>query len=104
MLIFFAVTGSWQVFNWHESSKTGYTAPRALSVLSEVHKNAHIQPTKRSAPAPVRYLMFAAALGLILTTVVGVVMAYRFSRQPLVATICLAIGTLLPATLLLIYK
>ena len=104
MLIFFAVTGSWQIFNWHQSTKNGYTAPRALSVLSDIHKDAHIPPTPRSSPAPVRYFMFGTALGLIMTTVVGVIMAYRFSRQPLVATICLTIGTLLPATLLWVYK
>jgi uncharacterized iron-regulated membrane protein len=105
MLIFFAVTGSWQIFNWHQSNKDGsYVAPRALSILSDIHKDAHIPPTRRSSPAPVRYFMFAAALGLIMTTVIGVIMAYRFSQRPLVATICLTIGTLLPVTLLWIYK
>ncbi len=104
MLIFFAVTGSWQIFDWHQSDKGGYRAPRALSILSHIHKDAHIPPTERFSPAPVRYFMFAAALGLVLTTVIGVIMAYRFSRQPLVATICLAIGVILPAALLWVYK
>ena len=104
MLIFFAVTGSWQIFNWHQSTKNGYVAPRALVVLSDIHKDAHIPPTPRASPAPVRYFMFAAAMGLIMTTVVGVVMAYRFSRQPLVATLCLTIGTLLPVALVWVYK
>ncbi|MDB6147921.1 MAG: PepSY protein [Spartobacteria bacterium] len=105
MLIFFAVTGSWQIFNWHQSDKGGiYRAPRALQVLSDIHKDAHIPPTRRASPAPVRYFMFAAALGLILTTVIGVIMAYRFSRQPVVATICLVIGTILPVALIWIYK
>jgi hypothetical protein len=106
MLIFFAVTGSWQVFNWHHSDKArdGYHAPRALSILSEIHKEGHIPPTERSSSAPVRYFMFAAAAGLVLTTVIGVIMAYRFSQQPMVATICLASGVILPAALLWIYK
>jgi ABC-type nitrate/sulfonate/bicarbonate transport system permease component len=105
ILIFFAVTGAWQVFDWHQSQKDGsYVAPRTLRVLSSIHKDAHIPPTRRSSPAPVRYFMFAAALGLVLTTVIGVIMAYRFSRQPLVATICLAIGALLPAVLLWVYR
>lgn len=104
MLIFFAVTGSWQIFDWHQSTKSGYRAPRALAFLSYIHKEGHVPPTQRSSPAPVRYFMFAAALGLVLTTVIGVIMAYRFSRQPLVATICLVIGILMPAGLLWIYK
>ena len=105
MLIFFATTGAWQVFNWHESTKDrSYVAPRALSVLSNIHKDAHIPPTRRSSPAPVRYFMFAAALGLIATSAVGVLMAYRFSQQPMVATVCLTIGTLLPAALIWVYR
>jgi hypothetical protein len=106
MLIFFAVSGSWQVFNWHRSDKNwnGYHAPQALSILSEIHKEAHIPPTRRSSPAPLRYFMFAAALGFVGTTVIGVIMAYRFSRQPMVATICLASGAIVPAALLWIYK
>ena len=105
ILIFFAVTGSWQIFNWHQSTKGGsYVAPRALSVLSNIHKDAHIPPTRRSSPAPVRYFMLAAAFGLVITSLVGVIMAYRFSRQPLVATICLAIGVLVPVGLLWVYQ
>ena len=105
MLIFFAVTGSWQIFNWHESTKDhSYIAPRALIVLSDIHKDAHIPPTKRASPAPVRYFMFAGALGLVTTTVIGVIMAYRFSRKPIVATICLGVGALFPAVLLWIYR
>jgi len=46
MLIFFSVSGSWQLFNWHESKRDHtYTAPRVLTVLSDVHKDAHIPPT-----------------------------------------------------------
>ncbi len=105
ILIFFAVTGSWQIFNWHESDRQpgGYVAPRMLSTLSDIHKNGHIPPTKRNSPAPVRYFMFVAATGLVLTTIIGVIMAYRFSRKPIVATVCLIIGTVLPAALLWIY-
>lgn len=104
MLIFFAVTGSWQIFNWHQSTRDGsYVAPRALSVLSDIHKDAHIPPTKRNSPAPVRYFMFVGAVGLVTTTGIGVIMAYRFSRQPLIATVCLGIGIILPAALVWIY-
>ena len=105
LLIFFAVTGSWQIFNWHESDREpgGYVAPRILSALSDIHKNAHIPPTKRNSPAPVRYFMFAAAVGLVATTIIGVIMAYRFSRKPIVASVCLILGTVLPVILLWIY-
>jgi hypothetical protein len=105
MLIFFAVTGSWQLFNWHESTKDKtYIAPPALAALSFVHKDAHIPGTPGRNPTPLRYFMLASAVGLVITTAIGIIMAYRFSRQPMVATISLLTGTALPGVLLWIYK
>jgi len=105
MLIFFAVSGSWQLFNWHESKKDHtYTAPRVLTVLSDVHKNAHIPPTPGRKPTPLRYFMLAGAIGLVVSSVLGVVMAYRFSQRPLVATICLLSGITVPAIMLWVYR
>jgi hypothetical protein len=108
MLIFFAVTGSWQLFNWHEGTKGGpkgaYTPPPALAALSFIHKDAHIPGTPGRQPTPLRYFMFATALGLVTTAIVGIIMAYRFSRRPLVATICLLTGIALPGLLLWIYR
>jgi hypothetical protein len=104
-LIFFAVSGSWQLFNWHESNRDHtYTAPRALAVLSDIHKDAHIPPTPHRQPTPLRYFIFTAALGLVTTTVLGVIMAFRFSQRPLVATVSLLTGVAIPVTLLWIYK
>ena len=105
MLIFFAVSGSWQLFNWHESTKDhSYTAPRALVVLSDIHKDAHIPPTPGRSSTPLRYFMLAGALGLVSSSVLGVIMAYRFSRRPVVATICLLGGLIVPAIMLWRYK
>jgi ABC-type nitrate/sulfonate/bicarbonate transport system permease component len=105
MLIFFAVSGSWQLFNWHESKKDhSYTAPRVLTVLSDVHKDAHIPPTPGRNPTPLRYFMLAGAIGLVVSSVLGVIMAYRFSRRPLVATICLLSGIIVPAIMLWVYR
>jgi hypothetical protein len=105
MLIFFAVTGSWQLFNWHESTKdNSYIAPPTLAALSFVHKDAHIPGTPARQPTPLRYFILVAAIGLIATTMIGIVMAYRFSNRPLVATIFLLIGIALPGVLLWIYR
>lgn len=105
ILIFFSVTGSWQLFNWHESKKDKtYTAPAALGALSFVHKDAHLPGTPGRQPTPLRYFMLAAAAGLVATAGIGVVMAYRFSRRPIAATICLFAGVAFPAVLLWIYR
>ena len=105
ILIFFAVTGSWQLFNWHQSTKDKtYIAPPALAALSFIHKDAHIPGTPGREPTPLRYFMLAAGAGLVATSVIGIVMAYRFSQRPMLATVCLFAGIALPAALLWIYK
>jgi hypothetical protein len=105
MLIFFAVSGSWQLFNWHESKKDKtYTAPPALAALSFVHKDAHIPGTPGRQPTPLRYFMLATAFGLVATGLVGIIIAYRFSQRPMVATICLLLGIALPGLLLWVYR
>jgi hypothetical protein len=105
ILIFFAVTGSWQLFNWHESKKDKtYTAPAVLAALSFVHKDAHIPGTPGRQPTPLRYFMLAAAAGLITTTIIGIIMAYRFSQRPIVATVCLLLGIALPGVFLWRYR
>jgi hypothetical protein len=105
MLIFFAVSGSWQLFNWHESKKDHtYIAPPALAALSFVHKDAHIPGTPGRQPTPLRYFMLATAVGLVATALIGIVMAHKFSRRPIVATVCLLMGIALPGLLLWIYK
>jgi hypothetical protein len=48
--------------------------------------------------------MLASAFGLVATTIVGIIMAYRFSQRPLVATVCLLSGIALPGLLLWIYR
>jgi len=105
MLVFFAVTGSWQLFNWHESTKDRtYIAPPALAALSFVHKDAHVPGTPGRQSTPLRYFMLAASAGLVATSAIGIVMAYRFSRRPMVATVCLLAGIVLPGALLWIYN
>jgi hypothetical protein len=66
--------------------------------------DAHIPGTPGRQPTPLRYFMLAPAAGLVATAVIGVVMAYRFSQRPMVATICLLSGVALPTVLLWIYK
>jgi hypothetical protein len=48
--------------------------------------------------------MLATAIGLVATTIIGIVMAYRFSKRPLVATLCLLAGIAVPGLLLWVYR
>jgi hypothetical protein len=63
-LIFFAVTGSWQLYRAHDSKKDhSYTAPAVLRTLSAVHMNAHLPGKRASDYTPLRVFMVSAAAG-----------------------------------------
>lgn len=104
VLIFFAVTGAWQLFMLHRGRKDGsYTPPRALVTLSEIHQTQHLPGTAEAA-TPLRYFMLAAALGLVLTTALGIIMAFRFGQSKIWVASSLVAGIVIPIVLLLIYR
>lgn len=103
-LIFFAVTGAWQLYRANDKAKDGsYVPPRAVTVFSAIHKNSHLPGKPELAYTPLRTYMLAAAIGLTVTTLLGVVMAFRFSRTAVTPVLCLAAGIGFPAVLLWIY-
>lgn len=103
ILIFFAVTGAWQLYRWNDSNKNGYVAPPALKMLSAIHKDQHLMGKKYSAYTPLRSFMFLSAVGLLLTTALGIVMAFRFARSVLTPLLCLGAGIVIPVAILFIY-
>ncbi len=104
-LIFFAVSGGWQIFRLQDSAKDGsYTAPAALSILSDIHIKQHLPGGKASNRTPLHAFALLAAIGLVTTTLLGVVMAFRFSVGWVGPVVCLAGGIALPVLLLLIYR
>jgi hypothetical protein len=104
-LIFFAVTGSWQLFRAHETRKDGsYTAPAVLRTLSAVHMNAHLPGKRITEYTPLRMFWLLAAAGLILSTVLGVIMAFRCSGSVVTPVLCLSAGVAIPCVVLYLYR
>ena len=102
MLIFFAVTGAWQLFDLHRGRKdNSYTPPRWVSLLSDIHQHQHISPA--NSPSPLRYFFLAGALGLVITTILGIVMAFRFGRNQTGVILSLVGGVAVPVAFLLVY-
>ena len=105
VLIFFAVTGAWQLFSLHRGNKDGsYVVPRSVAVLSEVHMSQHLPGTSSKAAAPLRYFILAAAGGLVFSTTLGIIMAFRFTCSKLSVTLCLLGGVVLPLAILLTWR
>jgi hypothetical protein len=105
LLIFFAVTGAWQTFMLHQSSKAGYRAPRILQQLSSVHQDQRfpINSGPRGLPSiPFRWFVLAMSVGFVLTAILGIAMAFKFTRERWIVWLCLLVGILLPVLLLYI--
>jgi ABC-type nitrate/sulfonate/bicarbonate transport system permease component len=103
ILIFFAVTGAWQLYRWNDSNKNGYIAPKPLKMLSAIHKDQHLGGKRYSVYTPLRSFMFLSAAGLVLTTVLGIIMAFRFGRSIIAPLLCLGAGVAIPVAIILLY-
>src|SRR5689334_1469794 len=82
MLLFFAVSGIWQTF--------GYGDSNLLHTLSTIH-TAQSWKTAGTSYLSSRFLrgfVVVMALSFILTTVLGVVMAFKYGRSRRAAFYC----------------
>lgn len=76
ILILFAVSGAWQLFNFHKTKKDGsYVAPESLVAISAIHMESHLAGTPGRNFTPLRFFMVAASAGLVITSLLGVIMA-----------------------------
>ncbi|HKT27962.1 PepSY domain-containing protein [Dyella sp.] len=131
-VLFFAFTGGLQVFGLHESSRgSDYKPPAWLAVAAQLHKKqTDVLPQRRARPvenaqpgatpvpvvsaelakpaAPLRHPLplkiFSAfvSLGLFISTLLGLYMAYRYTRKHVVISVLLVAGTIFPIVLTLL--
>ena len=102
LLLFFVISGCLQTFGLHRQMKnSSYRPPPVLQSLSEVHQwqrwGSTSTPAKPSLPF--RWFMLAMSLGFIVTTILGILMAFQMGRAS-IAVILIGLGSLIPAILL----
>ena len=119
LILFYAVTGTWQALNLHRSLKDGsYRAPALLVQLSEVHirqewKSSAAETSPRRGGDEISnvlprkaYAWFSAlmAAGLATTSILGIILALQRTAgtRRRVAVASLTGGCLLPLMLLAI--
>ncbi len=99
-MLFFAISGAWQAFRYHENRKDGtYTAPAVLKTLSALHK-------ADSLHGQVGTLFRLGQLGLaalfVTTAVIGLIMGFRLARPAWLVWAWVAAGVVLPMLLALL--
>ncbi len=128
-VLFFAFTGSLQLFSLHEAHGA-YTPPPVIEALSRVHKDQvlrekpaaggaqaedehdhggghhHHEGAAKGPPAPppwpvtaLKWLFLAVAIGLMTSTLLGLWMALTYSRRKAVVLALFAAGVVLPVLL-----
>ena len=107
LLVLFLLTGTWQMFDMHKDSKKtgGYKAPAVIKALSRVHTDQQLtdqKPPSRFTDV-FRYLLVLMSIGLLVTTILGIVMAFKYTRPSFVWA-CLLAGIVIPILLLFISK
>lgn len=104
LLIFFAVTGAWQTFTLHEKQGANAPPPSMWFVLpSEVHKGQRLSARPDVGPSiPFRWFVLLMSIGLVISSILGVYMAFKYSRNKLVVGLTLGTGVVLPILLLLL--
>ena len=102
LLVFFLISGSWQTFNLHEASKSGnYVPPAIIKSLSQVHKDQRWVDGKMvpQSSMPFRCLVVLMSLGVLVTTILGIIMAFKYTKEWVVWA-CLLMGVVVPCFLL----
>jgi hypothetical protein len=94
LLVFFSISGLWQTFDlqWTRSG---------LALLSSLHTGRGLKAGGSLSSPFMKYLIAAMALSLVLTVVLGIVMAFRFGHRRN-ALICLVAGVVVPVVLALV--
>lgn len=103
LLLFFTVSGAWQLFNLHKARKDGsYTPPELIVKLSRIHQDQKGFFSENSSEL-FRYFSCVMAAGLVALAVLGVVIALRRypGRQRWITAGCLALGVVVPALMVL---
>ena len=103
MLLFFVCTGWYQTMN-PDRRKGPAEAEAVLDRLRSVHADSLLpNPAVQTySTRPFRYLVAVMSAALILTVILGVVLAFRFHKTKWQVWVSLLLGLLLPVCLLLL--
>jgi hypothetical protein len=102
LVIFLAFSGALQTFELHDPPKDSAFSPHAwISTLAQVHKNQRYEgpPSKRHS-LELRWFFVIASVGLIVTSILGIYMAFKYTKSHALVYISLGLGIILPIVFL----
>lgn len=104
LILYFCVSGAWQVFGFHDipRGEPGTASQRVLHALSMPH--THSTPPGGN-PRQDHSRLFdvaasATAVVMIASALMGLVLAGKFAKKPILVGVCFGAGLLVPALFL----
>ena len=126
-LLFFAFTGALQTFSLHETTRgSSYKPPAWIATLAQIHKKQTMTvpvrklppsgaqvatgradkaesvaaPARGHHPLPLKLFFLLVSVGLFVSTLSGLYMSYRYSRNRVLITGLLVAGIIVPVVLI----
>jgi hypothetical protein len=97
VILFFAISGIFQVFRLQEDHKDGYKAPAVLKAAGELHKAEGL--AQGPAAIAFRTTISVAAAVLAFAACIGIVLGFRTTRPRWIAALLLSLGVAVPLVL-----
>ena len=100
-VIFFCATGAWQLFGFHRGTKDGsYVPPDWMQTLSMAHQYQNLDGFRNHTSQVFRWFALLLAVGIIVTALLGLIMAFRQKRHRWPSVIVTVLGLVVPAAFL----
>lgn len=100
-LVFFIVSGMWQVYRLNDAKKDGsYTPPAAIKILSEVHLDQRVKAWTKKRSQPFMFFILIMSTFLLMTIAIGIRLAFQTAKLKWMVWACLVTGVFLPVLLL----
>ena len=98
LVIFLAFSGALQTFELHDPPKGSFFKPHGwIMTLAQVHKNQRTEgPPSQRHSVTLRWFFVIASAGLIVTSFLGIYMAFKYSKTHTLVYLSLGLGIGLP--------
>ncbi len=103
LLLFFVVTGWYQTMH-PDRRKSPEEAQAVWDRARSVHADSILPDSTATTykTKPFRYFIVSMSVAFIVTTLLGLILAFRFTKQKAVMWICFLFGFVVPVALLLL--
>jgi hypothetical protein len=105
LLLFFVCSGWYQTMH-PDRRKNPEEAEGVWDRARSVHADSVLPSTTATSykTKPFRYFVVATAIGFVITTVMGLILAFRFSKNKWTIAISLVLGLVVPVLLLVLSR